>query len=70
MVTDDRLVVKEMVNAWNIAEKDAFLRFAPKYFDYVKESDKVRFEKVENVESNTLFDLLGAVPSCQNLWVL
>ncbi|ORZ13259.1 hypothetical protein BCR42DRAFT_355612 [Absidia repens] len=35
---DDRLVVKEMMNAWNIAEKDAFLRFAPKYFDYVKES--------------------------------
>jgi hypothetical protein len=45
MVTDDRLVVKEMVNAWNIAEKDAFLRFAPKYFDYVKESDKVSFTK-------------------------
>lgn len=41
MVEDDRLVVKEMVNAWNIAEKDAFLRFAPKYFDYVKESVKV-----------------------------
>ncbi|KAI8344710.1 hypothetical protein BC941DRAFT_387495 [Chlamydoabsidia padenii] len=37
---DDRLVVKEMVNAWNIAEKDAFLRFAPKYFDYIRESDK------------------------------
>ncbi|CAO3584071.1 unnamed protein product [Absidia cylindrospora] len=36
---DDRLVVKEMMNAWNIAEKDAFLRFAPKYFDYIKESD-------------------------------
>ncbi|KAI8086362.1 uncharacterized protein BX664DRAFT_264746 [Halteromyces radiatus] len=27
-----------MVNSWNIAEKDAFLRFAPKYFDYIKET--------------------------------
>ncbi|KAI8068680.1 hypothetical protein BC940DRAFT_272721 [Gongronella butleri] len=35
---DDRMVVKEMVNAWNIAEKDAFLRFAPKYFQYIKET--------------------------------
>ncbi|KAG0191355.1 hypothetical protein DFQ28_000368 [Apophysomyces sp. BC1034] len=35
---DDRFVVKEMVNAWNIAEKDAFLKFAPKYFDYLKRS--------------------------------
>ncbi|KAI8330990.1 hypothetical protein BC941DRAFT_475162 [Chlamydoabsidia padenii] len=37
---DNRLVVKEMMTAWNIAEKDAFLRFAPKYFDYIKKSDK------------------------------
>ncbi|KAG2202212.1 hypothetical protein INT47_002131 [Mucor saturninus] len=35
---DDRLVIKEMVNAWNVAEKDAFLKFAPKYFDHMKMS--------------------------------
>ncbi|KAF7727742.1 hypothetical protein EC973_007201 [Apophysomyces ossiformis] len=35
---DDRFVVKEMVNAWNIAEKDAFLKFAPKYFDYLRQT--------------------------------
>ncbi|ORX63220.1 hypothetical protein DM01DRAFT_1403580 [Hesseltinella vesiculosa] len=35
---NNRMVVKEMVNAWNIAEKDAFLRFAPKYFQYIKET--------------------------------
>jgi hypothetical protein len=37
--------VKEMMNAWNIAEKDAFLRFAPKYFDYLKTTDKVKVIK-------------------------
>ncbi|KAL7331281.1 hypothetical protein PS15p_203492 [Mucor circinelloides] len=35
---DDRFVIKEMMNAWNVAEKDAFLKFAPKYFDHVKKS--------------------------------
>ncbi|KAF1803594.1 hypothetical protein FB192DRAFT_1279569 [Mucor lusitanicus] len=28
----------EMMNAWNVAEKDAFLKFAPKYFDHVGKS--------------------------------
>ncbi|KAI8887320.1 hypothetical protein K501DRAFT_212103 [Backusella circina FSU 941] len=37
---DDRFLVKEMMNAWNIAEKDAFLKFAPKYFDYMNKTDK------------------------------
>lgn len=36
-----------MMNAWNIAEKDAFLRFAPKYFDYLKTTDKVKIHAVE-----------------------
>ncbi|KAG2234547.1 hypothetical protein INT48_007360 [Thamnidium elegans] len=35
---DDRLVIKEMMNAWNVAEKDAFLKFAPKYFEHMKRS--------------------------------
>jgi hypothetical protein len=30
-----------MMNAWNIAEKDAFLKFAPKYFDYMNKTNKV-----------------------------
>ncbi|KAG1106736.1 hypothetical protein G6F42_016630 [Rhizopus arrhizus] len=37
-IVDDRFVIKEMLNAWNVAEKDAFLKFAPKYFDHVKKS--------------------------------
>lgn len=41
LLVDNRLVVKEMMNAWNIAEKDAFLRFAPKYLDYMKTTDQV-----------------------------
>ncbi|KAI9007924.1 hypothetical protein CLU79DRAFT_840394 [Phycomyces nitens] len=35
---DDRLIVKEMVNAWNLTEKDTFLKFAPKYFDAMQQS--------------------------------
>ncbi|RUS34161.1 hypothetical protein BC938DRAFT_482212 [Jimgerdemannia flammicorona] len=35
---DDRLVLKQMVSSWNIAEKDALLKFAPKYFDYMDQS--------------------------------
>lgn len=30
-----------MMNAWNVAEKDAFLKFAPKYFEHMKLSAKV-----------------------------
>jgi hypothetical protein len=35
------MVVKEMMNAWNVAEKDAFLKFAPKYFEHMKRSANV-----------------------------
>ncbi|KAG1056186.1 hypothetical protein G6F43_001910 [Rhizopus delemar] len=38
---DDRFVVKEMMNIWNVSEKDAFLKFAPKYFDHLKKSTQV-----------------------------
>ncbi|CAH1760165.1 1620_t:CDS:10 [Entrophospora sp. SA101] len=33
--SDDRLVIKQMVSSWRIAEKDALLKFAPKYFEYM-----------------------------------
>ncbi|KAF9436888.1 hypothetical protein BGZ76_002689 [Entomortierella beljakovae] len=35
---DDRFVVKQMVSSWNIAEKDALLKFAPKYFEYMEKT--------------------------------
>ncbi|CAO3686824.1 unnamed protein product [Rhizopus stolonifer] len=35
---DDRFVVKEMMNVWNVSEKDAFLKFAPNYFAHLKKS--------------------------------
>lgn len=38
---DDRLVVKQMLNHWTIAEKDALLKFAPSYFDYMDQSSQV-----------------------------
>ena len=44
-IVDDRFVIKEMMNAWNVAEKDAFLKFAPKYFDHVKKSANVSMNK-------------------------
>ncbi|KAI8145663.1 hypothetical protein BJV82DRAFT_601784 [Fennellomyces sp. T-0311] len=37
---DGRLVIKEMVNAWNNVEKESILKFAPKYFDYMKSTDE------------------------------
>ncbi|KAF9352006.1 hypothetical protein BGX26_010091 [Mortierella sp. AD094] len=37
---DDRFVVKQMVSSWNIAEKDALLKFAPKYFDYMEKTNE------------------------------
>ncbi|KAI9262234.1 hypothetical protein BDA99DRAFT_510606 [Phascolomyces articulosus] len=37
---DGRLVIKEMVNAWNNVEKESILKFAPKYFDYMKKIDE------------------------------
>ncbi|KAG0320175.1 hypothetical protein BGZ99_004665 [Dissophora globulifera] len=33
---DDRFVIKQMVSSWNVAEKDALLKFAPKYFEYME----------------------------------
>lgn len=41
MRLDDRFIIKEMMNAWNVAEKDAFLKFAPKYFEHIKKSANV-----------------------------
>lgn len=38
LTSDNRLVLKEMVSSWNVAERDALLRFAPKYFTYLKTS--------------------------------
>ncbi|KAI9287807.1 hypothetical protein BC943DRAFT_201630 [Umbelopsis sp. AD052] len=35
---DNRLVLKQMVSSWNVAERDALLRFAPKYFAYLERS--------------------------------
>ncbi|CAG8546646.1 791_t:CDS:10 [Acaulospora colombiana] len=32
---DDRLVIKQIVSSWRVAEKEGFLRFAPKYFEYM-----------------------------------
>ncbi|KAI7869233.1 hypothetical protein BDF14DRAFT_1786180 [Spinellus fusiger] len=40
---DDRFIVKEMVNAWNIAERDSFLKFAPKYFAYMESTNAPSF---------------------------
>ncbi|KAF9202093.1 hypothetical protein BGZ49_007733 [Haplosporangium sp. Z 27] len=37
---DDRFVVKQMVSSWNIAEKDALLKFAPKYFEYMEKTNE------------------------------
>ncbi|KAI8141356.1 hypothetical protein BJV82DRAFT_618896 [Fennellomyces sp. T-0311] len=35
---DDRLVIKEMISSWNLAEKQHFLEFAPAYFEYMKKA--------------------------------
>ncbi|CAG8474143.1 3472_t:CDS:10 [Diversispora eburnea] len=32
---DNRLVIKQMVSSWRIAEKEGFLKIAPKYFEYM-----------------------------------
>ncbi|KAI9315945.1 hypothetical protein BX666DRAFT_2028187 [Dichotomocladium elegans] len=37
---DDRLVIKEMVNAWNNIEKESILKFAPKYFDHMRKTSE------------------------------
>ncbi|KAF9173411.1 hypothetical protein BGX21_001229 [Mortierella sp. AD011] len=36
----DRFVIKQMVSSWNIAEKDALLKFAPKYFEYMEKTNE------------------------------
>ncbi|KAI8905141.1 hypothetical protein EDD86DRAFT_212309 [Gorgonomyces haynaldii] len=33
---DDQIVLKELCSRWTLAEKDALMKFAPKYFDYMK----------------------------------
>lgn len=33
---DGRFVIKQMLSAWNLVEKDALLKFAPAYFEYMK----------------------------------
>ncbi|KAJ3108681.1 hypothetical protein HDU96_007454 [Phlyctochytrium bullatum] len=37
---DDQLVVKQLASNWTLVEKDALLKFAPLYFDYMSNSDK------------------------------
>ncbi|KAJ1553076.1 hypothetical protein HK405_009026, partial [Cladochytrium tenue] len=37
---DDRLVVKQLASNWTLVEKDALLKFAPAYFDYMNKADK------------------------------
>lgn len=38
-----------MMNAWNVAEKDAFLKFAPKYFEHIKKSANVSIINYNNI---------------------
>ncbi|KAJ3039702.1 1-phosphatidylinositol-3-phosphate 5-kinase [Rhizophlyctis rosea] len=38
--SDDLLVVKQLAVKWTIVEKDALLMFAPRYFEYMGNSDK------------------------------
>lgn len=42
-LVDDQLVVKQLASKWTIVEKDALLKFAPAYFEYMNDSDKVSF---------------------------
>ncbi|CAG8515932.1 7915_t:CDS:2 [Funneliformis mosseae] len=35
---DDRLIIKQMVSSWRIGEKEALLKFAPKYFEYMNKA--------------------------------
>lgn len=35
---DNRLVIKEMMNAWNNVEKESILKFAPKYLAHMRQS--------------------------------
>lgn len=68
---DDRLVIKEMVNAWNVAEKDAFLKFAPKYFDHMKMSANVGFSIyiIYLIVYHTYLTV-GSFCASKNLWFL
>lgn len=52
--TDDRFVIKEMMNAWNVAEKDAFLKFAPKYFEHINKSANVSMTNSTKRHANQL----------------
>ncbi|CAI2172898.1 14794_t:CDS:10 [Funneliformis geosporum] len=35
---DERLIIKQMVSSWRIGEKEALLKFAPKYFEYMNKA--------------------------------
>ncbi|KAJ3413856.1 hypothetical protein HDV05_007377 [Chytridiales sp. JEL 0842] len=37
---NDQLVIKQLASNWTHAEKDALLKFAPAYFDYMQNADK------------------------------
>ncbi|KAJ3098074.1 1-phosphatidylinositol-3-phosphate 5-kinase [Phlyctochytrium planicorne] len=37
---DDQLVIKQLASNWTLVEKDALLKFAPLYFEYINNSDK------------------------------
>ncbi|KAJ3208381.1 hypothetical protein HDU67_006776 [Dinochytrium kinnereticum] len=37
---DDQLVIKQLASNWTLVEKDALLKFAPLYFNYMNNSDK------------------------------
>ncbi|KAJ3316352.1 1-phosphatidylinositol-3-phosphate 5-kinase, partial [Blyttiomyces sp. JEL0837] len=37
---DDRFVIKQLASNWTLVEKDALLKFAPAYFDYMANADK------------------------------
>jgi hypothetical protein len=66
-----------MMNAWNIAEKDAFLKFAPKYFDYMNKTDKVCESVIFFVHTQTdIFNFFflnkkktGSLGDGQDFWV-
>lgn len=68
-IKDDRFVIKEMVNAWNVAEKDAFLKFAPKYFDHMKMSATVSLTtKPTYLIVYHSYHTVGTFCASKNIW--
>ncbi|KAJ1537345.1 hypothetical protein HK096_009449, partial [Nowakowskiella sp. JEL0078] len=37
---DEKFVIKQLATKWTVVEKDELLKFAPRYLEYVKNSDK------------------------------